>query len=102
MHALEVAEVSIHEDGRLLIRPRVANDGYQYVYRAAAEVSWDPALACFVCPRPREWSYLRWFQHARDAVRSELGCDLRITERTSWTNIADVLRSEISSASIAG
>ena len=102
MHILEVDEISIHEDGRLIIRPREANDWYQYVYRAAGEVSWDPAIACFVCPRPREWSYLQWFQHARDAVRSELGCDFEITDRTSWTNIPEVLRHAISSASIAG
>jgi hypothetical protein len=98
MHALEVAEISIHEDGRLLIRPMEANDGYELVYRAAAEVSWDPSLSCFVCPNPRAWSYLQWFQHARDAIRSELGCDLQITGRTSWRNIGDVLRAEISSA----
>src|SRR3569623_1942402 len=98
MQTVEVAEISIHEDGRLLIRPRETNDGHQNIYRAAAEVSWDPALSAFVCPTPREWSYLRWFQHARDAVRSELGWDLEITARTSWTNIAGALRDEISSA----
>jgi len=102
MQTVEVAEISIREDGRLLIRPREANDGYQSVYRAAAEVSWDPALACFVCPKPREWSYLQWFQHARDAIRSELGCELKITGRTSWTNVPNVLRDEISFAPIAG
>ena len=98
MQTLEVAEISIHEDGRLLIRPTEANDGYQYVYRAAAEVSWDPALASFVCPTPREWSYLRWFQHAREAIRSELGCDLQVTGRTSWRNVGDALRAEISAS----
>jgi hypothetical protein len=102
MHALEVAEISVDDDGRLLIRPWEANDAYQYVYRAAAQISWDPAIACFVCPKPREWSYTRWFRHARDAIRSELGCDFEITDRTAWTNVPDVLRDEISSVSIAG
>jgi hypothetical protein len=101
MRTLEVAEISIQEDGRLLIRPREANDWYQHIYRAAAEVSWDAALASFVCPAPREWSHLRWFQHARDALRSELGCDLEITERTSWKNVGGVLREQISTASVA-
>jgi hypothetical protein len=96
MPKLEVAEVSIHEDGRLLIRPRDALDGFQYVYRAAAEVSWDPDEGCFVCPTPREWSYVRWFQHAREVIQSELGCDLEITGGTSWKNVTDVLRDEIS------
>ena len=101
MRRLEVAEISIHEDGRLLIRPTEADDSFQYVHRAAAEVSWDPDVACFVCPTPREWSYLRWFQHARDAIRSELGRDLQVTGRTSWRNVGDGLRTEISAASIA-
>ena len=98
MQTLEVAEISIHEDGRLFIRPTEANDRYQHVYRAAAEVTWDPSVACFVCPAPREWSYLRWFRQARDAIRSELGCELQVTGRTSWSNVGDVLRAEISAA----
>jgi len=102
MRTLEVAEIAIHEDGRLLIHPSEADDSFKYVYRAAAEVGWDPALGCFVCPAPRDWSYLRWFQHARDTIRSELACHLAITDRTFWRNIGDALREEISSASIAG
>jgi hypothetical protein len=98
MRTLEVAEISIDESGRLLIRPRDADDSFQYVYRAAAEVSWDPAQACFTCPQPREWSYLQWFEHARGAVRSELGWNLKVTRRTTWTNVADDLREKICSA----
>lgn len=102
MGALEVAEISIDEKGRLLIHPSEANDSFQYVYRAGAEVNWDQARSCFACPKPREWSYSRWFQHVRDAVRGELGLELKITARTAWTNVADVLREEICSARIAG
>ena len=98
MRTLEVAEISIDENGRLLIRPRVADDSFQYVYRAAAEVRWDPAQACFTCPPPREWSYVRWFEHARGAVQAELGWHLEVTRRTRWTNVADDLRDEIYSA----
>jgi hypothetical protein len=102
MRTLDVAEVSIDESGRLLIRPREPDDSFQFVYRAAAEVGWDPVQACFTCPKPREWSYVRWFQQARSAVGSELGWTLKVTRRTTWTNIPDVLREEIRAASLAG
>jgi hypothetical protein len=101
MRILQVAEVRIDEEGRLLIRPSEADELYQDVYRYAGEVRWDPARAAFVCPAPREWSYVDWFQQARNAVRSELGCDFQITRGTSWLNVSEVLRDEITLASIA-
>ena len=102
MRTLEVAEISIDNNGRLLIRPREAHDSFQYVYRAAAEVRWDPTKGCFACPVPRDWSYLKWFQHARGAVRVELGRDFEVNSRTTWTNVSDVLRDEICSTQAAG
>jgi hypothetical protein len=102
MRTLEVAEISIDGRGRLLIRPSEVDDSFEYVYRAAAEVSWDPACVCFTCPKPHGWSYSQWFQHARGAVQSELGCDLKVTGRTIWTNVTDVLREEICSVPTAG
>jgi hypothetical protein len=99
---IEVAEISIDEDGRLLIRPRQAEEIFQYVYHAAAEIQWDGDQACFATPKPREWSYLQWFQHARVAIRSELGRDFELNGRTTWANIPDVLRAEISTALTAG
>jgi hypothetical protein len=102
MRKIEVADISIDNDGRLLVRPRQAEDTFQYVYRAAAEVNWDEGQACFATPRPREWSYLEWFQHARLAIRSELGRDFEIGSRTTWVNIPDALRAEITSALNAG
>lgn len=98
MRTIEVAEMSIDEDGRLLITPRQAEDIFPYVYRAAAEIRWDADQACFATPKPREWTYLQWFQHARVAVRSEFGRDLALDDRTTWTNISDDLRAEIYSA----
>jgi hypothetical protein len=101
MRKIEVANISIDQDGRLLIHPRRAEDIFQYVYRAAAEIQWDGDQACFATPKPREWSYLQWFQHARDAIRSELGRDFELNDRTTWANIPDGLRAEISSATAA-
>lgn len=102
MRKIEVADISIDEDRRLLIRPRRAEDIFQYVYRAPAEIQWDGDQACFATPKPREWTYLQWFQHARVAIHSELGRDFELNGRTTWANIPDVLRAEIFSALAAG
>ena len=102
MGSLEVAEISIDADGRLLIRPREAAESFEYVYRAGAEVTWDQARSSFACPKPREWSYSRWFQLARDAVRGEVGLEFTITSRTAWTNVTDAVREDICSMLAAG
>jgi hypothetical protein len=102
MRKIEVADISIDEDGRLRIRPRQAEEIFQYVYRAAAEIHRDGDQACFATPKPREWSYLQWFQYARVVIRSELGRDFELNGRTTWANIPDVLRAEISSALTVG
>lgn len=102
MESLEVAAIVIDVDGRLLIRPQEVRSSFEYVYRAAAEVTWEEARSCFVCPRPREWSYSRWFQQARDAVRGELGLEFKITPSTAWINVTDALREDICSVSAAG
>ncbi|MEO7456863.1 MAG: hypothetical protein ABIY52_11425 [Gemmatimonadaceae bacterium] len=95
MRAFEVAEISIDDNGRLLIRPREFDASFPFVLRAAAEVNWDAASASFECPKPREWTYLQWFQRARSVVRSELGHELQVNDRTTWTNIPDALREAI-------
>jgi hypothetical protein len=102
MESLEVAEISIDADGRLLIRPREAARSFEYVYRAGAEVTWDEARSSFACPTPREWPYSRWFQQARDAVRGELGLEFKITSHTAWTNVTDAVREDICSVPVAG
>src|SRR5689334_3938862 len=70
---LEVTEVSIADDGRLLIRPAEFDRTFEMIWRAAAEVRWEETLRCFVCPKPREWSYRDWYMHAGAALNDELG-----------------------------
>lgn len=88
----EIVEVSIDGGGRLLVRPQGT---FPFIYRAAMEVGWDPDSCMLFSPKPREWSYLRWFQQIAAAVADEYRVRLVITPQTRWTNVPDALRAEI-------
>jgi hypothetical protein len=45
--------------------------------------------------RPKEWSYLDWFQNIRAAVRSEYGDQLILSPDTQWSGIPCELQKEI-------
>lgn len=90
---MDITKIEILGSGELAVQPdRVLPGLFEYIYRAAAEVSWDAAERRFMTPVPRERSYDEWFQHLVAIVSSELGVKLRITERTEWVNIAGELR----------
>jgi hypothetical protein len=89
----EIVEVRIDDGGRLLVRPQVGT--FPHIYRAAMEVRWDPDNRTLFSPKPREWSYLRWFQQIVAAAAGEYGVHLVITRDTTWTNVPDALRVEM-------
>ena len=87
-----IAEVGIDEQERLYIRPSTAT--FPYIYREAVEVHWEPNRHHLHSPKPREWTYMQWFQHIIGAAALQ-SFDLRITDSTVWTNIPDSLRAEM-------
>lgn len=56
MENIGIIKICVLQDKRLAIFPDKYSNGYQYVYREAAEVYWDNDLKCFVSPVPREWN----------------------------------------------
>lgn len=93
MTADYISEIGIDMHERLFIRP--ANHAFEYIYRAAAEVGWDDKEKVLFSPKPREWTYYIWYRHIIDIAKDEYGCDLKLTEKTKWTNISDDLRQQI-------
>jgi Integron Cassette Protein Hfx_Cass5 len=89
----EIVEVRINGEGKLLVRPQVS--AFPYIYRAAMEVGWDPDNRTLFSPKPREWSYLRWFQQIVAAAAAEYDVRLVITPQTTWSDVPDALRAEI-------
>jgi len=69
MRADEIEAVGIEGNGSLWVKP--ATSTFPFIYREAMEVHWDDERRCLYSPKPREWSYLRWFRQIRDAARDQ-------------------------------
>lgn len=91
-----IFEIGIDEGARLYVRPTATS--FDYIYREAMEVHWDEAEKRLYAPRPREWTYLRWFKQIL-AASEAYGVRLKLTEATAWSNISNALRAEISGTS---
>ena len=83
----KITEVAIDSEGRLLVFP--ASNTYPMIYREAVEVHWDAVGRFLYSPKPREWSYLHWFQHI-----IEVAGGLALSPDTRWTNVPEELRRE--------
>ena len=104
MAKVNITEIRIDSSGRLLIHPALdAGQTFEFIYRAAVGVNWEPESNSLVAPPPKEWSYLDWYENVLPAVASEYRDQLILTSKTRWTNIPADLRSQIeeSSASTA-
>ena len=62
---------------------------YQYVYREAAGVYWDPKLRGFKSTELKEWTPAQWFLHMIDIVRMGVGVELVFGESIQWKGITD-------------
>ena len=89
----EISEIAIDEKERLIIKPLKIK--FELIYRTATEVHWDESILSLYSPKPREHSYLDWFNHIIGVARNECNAKLIVTTRTKWTNINDELRKEI-------
>ena len=93
MRIIAIQEISIDGTGRLFVRPKLCNDAdFALIYRAAAGIDWDADSRSLVAPKPKEWSYLDWFQNILSAVRTEYGDQLTFSSHTRWSNVPDDLR----------
>lgn len=93
MEVEEIAEIGIDGAERLYVKP-VSRD-FSHIYRAAMEVHWSPEGKFLYAPKPREWSYLKWYGQILGAARDEYCVSLVITENTGWVGIGDDLKNEI-------
>jgi hypothetical protein len=93
---VSIEEVSVDPLGCLVVRPRLStNADLAFIYRAAADISWNPESRSLIAPAPKEWSYADWFDQMRFAVSSEYGQRLTLTADTAWANVPDEVRAEI-------
>jgi hypothetical protein len=96
-----ISTVELLDDGVLLLQ--LESDGkplYQYVYRAAAGVYWDPDRKAFKFPTQKDGKYAQWFGHIVKIVRDEMNLDLQLAEGAIWKNFPKEDRDEIQRAAI--
>ncbi len=93
MKTSPIAEVSIDDQGRLRVVPRAGD--FTFVWRAAGQVYWDDAGRFLYSPRPREWTYLRWYIQIVGMVASEYGVVLRLDHATRFSNVPAELQHDI-------
>ncbi len=89
----EIIELGIDSNERLFIKPK--NEHFTMIYRTATEVHWDQSNLYLYSPRPRNWTYLDWFNHIINVTNNECNCKLVLTNRTKWTNISEELQRKI-------
>lgn len=83
-----VARVEIDDGGRLLVFP--SSHKFPLIYREGVEVHWDEQLQALYSPKPREWSYGRWFRHILDTAGT-----LQLTSETEWRNVSSEQKAEL-------
>ena len=90
-----IKAIGIDQQGSLWVQPSALE--FPYVYRAGMGVYWDEQRRRLYSPTPQEWSYLRWFNQIRDAVRSEYGTNPIVNDDTAWSGVSDDIRSAVTS-----
>jgi hypothetical protein len=90
-----IKEIGIDDLGRLFITPE--KERFTLIYRSAAEVHWDDSKSFLYSPKPREWTYLDWFNHIISVVKTDYGVDLYLTKNTLWIDIPELIKEQIQS-----
>ena len=93
METDQIGKIEIDKEGRLHIKPEKVK--FPLIYRSATEVHWNSDKQTLYSPKPREWSYSKWFKYIIDVAKKEAFCQLQLTDHTEWVNIPEYLKSEI-------
>jgi hypothetical protein len=101
MNTEVVSGVELLHDGELLLQLESGGKpSYQYVYRAAAGVHWDPDRKAFRLSTRNDGRYVQWFKHIVKIARDEMNLDLQLAEDATWTNIPEEERDAIQRSAI--
>ena len=97
-----ITKVSVDEDGRLLVYPLLpADETFEFIYRAARGANWDPDQHALYTEAPKTSSYSERFRHIVEAVASEYGRNLVLTNETVWHDVPSEVQQSISSFPLA-
>jgi len=88
----EIIEIGIDSEERLYLVPK--SKEFPFIYREAKEVFWHPERKCLYSPKPKEWSYARWYSQIVNTAK-EQSCILSISKNVKWVAIPESLKLEI-------
>jgi hypothetical protein len=98
MKTIEITKIEILKSGKLVVTPvENWNNLFQFIYRTATGVDWDEETKSFIAPSSKEWSYFDWYANIVTSVISELGVNLKTTQKTEWQNVPEELKEDIAS-----
>ena len=86
------------QDGRLAVYPASILALCEYIYRAAAGVSWNSDFGCFQSAAPQDLNHRKWYGQIVSGVRSELGVRLDLTPDTEFVGPRADFKADILSA----
>ena len=92
-----ILEIGIDDEGKLWVRPQSVS--FDMIFRSGMEVHWDGERKRLFSPKPREWTYLRWFEQIVAAAADEYGVSLKLTPTTVWRNVPEDLKDAIQTSS---
>lgn len=96
MKEIEIEEIKIDEENRLLVRPKISPDySYEYIYRDASGITWINKARSLAAREPEKWNHFDLFKQIIAAVQSEYGDFLQVSVDTRWVNIPTALATQI-------
>lgn len=89
-----IAEVTMDEAGRLLLKP--AETLFDTLHMAGAwGFRWDEPTGSLAIPLPKEWSYCDWFSHVVTIIGQEYDVHLTVGPQTKWISVPEAVRAEL-------
>ncbi|MFD3002587.1 hypothetical protein ACFS7Z_19610 [Pontibacter toksunensis] len=92
----KIIKIEIDDAGKLHIKPKRTK--LPLIYRTATEVHWDSERETLYSPKPRVWSYWKWYKHIVNVAKEDCYCELVLSEETEWVNIPVGLKNRITQA----
>ena len=91
-----IDRIEILDSGELFLGIEGEGKGmYQYVYREAAGVYWEPTLKGFKSTELKNWTPSQWFFHMVDIVSEGVGVSLVLRDSIQWKGISDLDKAAI-------
>jgi len=92
----KIIKIEIDDAGKLHLKPERTK--FTLIYRTATEVHWNSESKTLYSLKPREWSYLDWYNHIVNVAKEEYNCEFILSDDTEWVNIPTDLKNKITEA----